>query len=145
MQTGDMIIEKVLKKYRREQAFCIRREVFIKEQNIAPEEEYDEYDLIAMHYLATINDKPVGTVRFLIEDTQGRIGRMAVLKTYRRRGIGRALLNRVIKEARLHGLEKLYLHAQLASLEFYRSSGFIPYGKPFNEADIPHQAMEKWL
>lgn len=145
MQTRGKVIEKVVGKDRREEAFRIRREVFIVEQGIAPEEVYDKYDETAVHFLASIEAVPVGTTRLLIEGSQGRIGRMAVLKPYRGQGIGRALLEEVIKEARLREIIRLYLHAQAASIYFYRGSGFIPYGEPFLEAEIIHQAMEKRL
>ena len=118
---------------------AIRRKVFIEEQGIHESIELDGQDPQAHHYVAMIGSKPVGTARQLAD---GRIGRLAVLASHRRCGIGTALMRSVIADAQRLGVATVYLHAQTDSLEFYQTLGFAPVGEPFTEADKPHQAMQ---
>lgn len=118
---------------------AIRRKVFIDEQGIPESVELDGQDPRANHYVAMIGSKPVGTARQLGD---GRIGRLAVLASHRRRGIGTALMRTVIADAQRLGVANIYLHAQTDSLDFYQTLGFTPVGEPFTEAEKPHQAMQ---
>jgi len=118
---------------------AVRRAVFIEEQGVPEAEEWDGLDESAYHVLAvTGDDVPVGTGRLLLE---GRIGRMAVLKPWRRRGIGGAILELLVDLARKEGLQTVELHAQTHALRFYTAHGFTAYGKTFEEAGILHRAM----
>lgn len=121
---------------------AIRREVFIEEQGVDEALEWDGEDERAYHWLATQNGEPVGTVRMLRD---GHIGRMAVRKAYRSKGIGKDLLHRVIRHARLKNLREVWLHAQLSAVGFYQQFGFSPYGPEFMDANIRHQAMRLTL
>ena len=117
----------------------IRRRVFIIEQNVPKDEEWDGQDEKSWHFLATEkNDVPIGTARLL---PSGQIGRMAVLEEYRRRGVGRALLEQAIDKARHLGMQDLFLHAQLHALHFYETVGFSLEGEEFTEAGIAHRKM----
>jgi predicted GNAT family N-acyltransferase len=118
----------------------VRREVFVVEQGVPEEIEIDEHDHASIHFLARdAAGVPIGTARLLPE---GRIGRMAVLASWRRSGVGRALLSAAVETARARGDSRLYLHAQVHSISFYESLGFSVCGEEFDEADIPHREME---
>jgi predicted GNAT family N-acyltransferase len=120
----------------------IRRRVFIEEQAVPAELEWDEFDATATHFLATINDKSIACARL---KSDGQIGRMAVLADYRNRGIGDKLLQTVLQVATEQQLKEVYLHAQVAAIPFYERKGFIASGEIFHEANIPHREMRKNL
>ncbi|MYD45151.1 MAG: GNAT family N-acetyltransferase [Gammaproteobacteria bacterium] len=116
----------------------VRLEVFVQEQEVPQELELDGLDATAVHFIALVDDKPVGTARLL---PSGQIGRMAVLIPYRNQGIGGELLRATVARALELGYSPVYLHAQLSAADFYLRHGFQPYGDTFEEADIVHQAM----
>lgn len=121
----------------------IRRIVFIVEQKVPREEEWDGQDEDSWHWLATdANDAPIGTAR-LLQD--GQIGRMAVLSEYRKHGIGAALLEAAVEKARHLGMPSVFLNAQAHALGFYERCGFIAEGDEFMEAGIPHRRMTQVL
>ena len=120
----------------------VRRTVFIEEQNVPEELEWDEFDESSAHFLVTIKDQAIACAR-LKDD--GQIGRMAVLAEYRNRGIGYQLLQYVIQYAAKNEFKKLYLHAQLDAIAFYEKQGFVPESDIFYEANIPHREMLKNL
>ena len=122
-------------------AFAIRMRVFVKEQGVPAEMELDRDDKRAIHFLATVVKKPVGTARLVIRHGNAKIGRMAVLKSWRRRGVGTTLLQRAVAAARTLGAREIYLHAQVPVIGFYETMGFRPVGLVFDEAGIPHQKM----
>jgi predicted GNAT family N-acyltransferase len=123
------------------QALAIRIRVFVREQRVPAEIELDRDDQEAMHFLATQSGKAVGTARLVIKHGAAKIGRMAVLKSYRRQGIGAALLKRALVAARRLRAGKIYLHAQVAVVGFYEKMGFHAVGKVFDEAGIGHRKM----
>ena len=129
-----------------EEALEVRREVFIKEQGISPEEEYDGYDKEALHMVVRDREKVIGTarVRFL-SDRQAKIERMAILKSFRRRGIGSRILSFLNEQIGKKQVDELVLHAQHSVMAFYKSCGFKETGSPFLEAGIKHIKMKKWL
>jgi len=118
----------------------IRRRVFIEEQNVPEDMEWDEHDNSATHFLVTHEDKVIACARL---KTDGQIGRMAVLAEYRNKGIGSKLLQFVLLTARQQNLKNIYLHAQVSALSFYKKHGFTTCGHVFYEANIPHQEMSK--
>jgi len=124
-----------------ERAFSIRVRVFVREQGVPREIELDSEDRRAIHYLAFIGDRAVGTTRVLIQRGEAKIGRMAVLKSYRSRGIGRALLRRAVSLARKNDVKAIFLHAQVPVIGFYKKMGFRCVGRTFTEAGIPHRKM----
>ena len=116
----------------------IRRAVFINEQQVPENMEWDNEDETAYHCLAYVDDQAVGTGRI---QRNGHLGRMAVLKAFRKQGIGSKILRFLIEYHQLKSEETIVIHAQSHALAFYQSSGFIKYGDEFMEAGIPHFTM----
>ena len=119
----------------------IRHTVFILEQHIPENVVYDEKDDSCHHYLVYVDEQPAGTARLATDGTKGQLGRMAVLKEYRRQGVGRDLVRHIITHARSINLSKIFLHAQASARTFYLAMGFVEEGRPFIEAGIVHQGM----
>jgi predicted GNAT family N-acyltransferase len=117
----------------------IRFAVFVEEQRVPREIELDEHDAASVHAVAFEDGKPVATGRLLPD---GHIGRMAVLREWRNRGIGGALLIELIDQARRLGHPLVELSAQVHALAFYRAHGFVEEGEEYLEAGIRHQAMK---
>lgn len=119
----------------------VRLAVFVHEQGVPLELEQDDDDEHAIHVLAeTLQGEPIGTGRLL---SNGHIGRMAVLRDYRGQGVGSAILQRLIAQARSRlGLRQVFLYAQIHALPFYARHGFIAEGEVFNDAGIPHRKMQ---
>ena len=118
----------------------VRRAVFIEEQNVPESVEIDGRDPDHIHILAS--DKkglPVGTARM---DRKGKIGRMAVLHDYRRRGIGRKMIQALMNYGRKNKITDFHLSAQITAIGFYKKMGFEPFGKEFIEAGITHINMK---
>ena len=124
-----------------QRAFSIRLRVFVREQGVPEEIELDEDDRKATHFLASIDGKPVGTARLVVTNQKAKIGRMAVLKTYRGRGVGKALLKRALELARKRRAKLIYLNAQVPVVGFYEKMGFRCAGRVFMEAGILHRKM----
>jgi predicted GNAT family N-acyltransferase len=123
----------------REHAQALRIEVFVVEQGVPMELEWDEGDDVATHAVAyDAEGQPMATGRLLPD---GHIGRMAVRKSARGRGIGAAVLQALLAEAKRLGYGRLVLHAQTHALDFYRRHGFVTEGDEFMEAGIPHRLM----
>jgi len=125
-----------------QEAQRIRFSVFVVEQRVPADLEMDENDAASLHALAYGDGQAIGTGRLLPD---GHIGRMAVLKDWRGRGAGRAMLRRLIEAARQRGHREVALSAQVHALEFYRAEGFEPDGPVYEEAGIPHQSMRRKL
>ena len=120
---------------------AIRAKVFVEEQGVPVELEWDGLDEHAYHVLAFAADgTPIGTGR-LLQDTH--IGRMAVLKEWRRRGVGSAMLDVLLVAANKMGYGEVELNAQTRVLNFYLRKGFAPHGEEFMDAGIPHIAMTR--
>ncbi|MFA0927509.1 GNAT family N-acetyltransferase [Pseudomonas syringae pv. tagetis] len=116
----------------------IRDSVFIAEQSVPPELEWDAEDAGAVHFLAYEGEYAVGTARLLPD---GEIGRLSVLKDWRGLKVGEALLRAVIHEAEQRGLKPLKLSAQVQAVEFYQRFGFLVISDEFLEAGLPHVDM----
>jgi predicted GNAT family N-acyltransferase len=121
----------------------LRFAIFVGEQNVPAGIELDDMDAKCMHAVAfDVDGKPIGTGRLLPD---GHIGRMAVIKEWRRRGIGAEILTALIEEARKRGHAQAIVSAQLQAAEFYREHGFLAEGKVYPDAGILHQKMVKKL
>ena len=132
-----------------EKAFGLRKEVFVKEQNVSEADEYDEFDSTANHFLA-LDDKgnALGTARWRTTEKGIKLERFAVKKDYRSKGVGSMLLESVLEDivqskeaADLH----IYLHAQISALPLYEKFGFKKEGDKFEECGIKHYKMTKSL
>jgi predicted GNAT family N-acyltransferase len=121
---------------------AIREQVFIREQAVPPALEWDGLDPHCVHVIAECDGQAVGTGRLLPD---GHIGRMAVLREWRRRGVGAALMTRLIDLARARGFQLLALNAQTHAIAFYQRFGFVCEGPEFEDAGIPHVRMIRAL
>ena len=120
----------------------IREQVFVIEQSVPHEMEWDEFDSVSRHVLAEAGGRTIGTGRLLPD---GHIGRMAVLPEWREHGVGSALLRTLLDLARAAGHERAILNAQVQAMPFYRRFGFVADGAEYLEAGIPHVAMSRRL
>ncbi len=128
------------KKDRRE-IVKIRKTVFVKEQNVPEELDFDGLDENCSHVLAFVESQiPIGTARMLPD---GHIGRVAVLKKWRGLGVGKSLVKKLMEKAARLGLLEVYLNSQESAIGFYEKIGFRKKGKLFYEAGIPHLQMRK--
>jgi predicted GNAT family N-acyltransferase len=136
--------------------FAVRKEVFVAEQGVPEDIEYDAYDAVAVHVLAVREDgTPLGTGRLLHGEaaaakvdgdlTVGSLGRLAVAREARGLGVGVALVRAIEDAARARGLAAVDLHAQTHALGFYERLGYAAYGPEYPEAGIPHRAMRRAL
>ncbi|MEU1347011.1 GNAT family N-acetyltransferase [Streptomyces sp. NPDC005786] len=134
--------------------FQVRKTVFVGEQNVPEEIEYDAYDADAVHVIAVAADgTALGTGRLLSgpaaaaktggDPTVGSLGRLAVTKEARGLGVGAALVRAIEDAARGLGLAAVDLHAQTHALGFYERLGYVAYGPEFPDAGIPHRAMRR--
>ncbi len=122
---------------------AVREPVFVQEQQVPIELEWDELDPLCVHVIARdAAGKPIGTGRLTPEH---KIGRMAVLPEWRGRGVGDALLLALIEEAAQRRWPELRLHSQASAVGFYVKHGFVPYGDRFMEAGIEHQSMRRQI
>jgi predicted GNAT family N-acyltransferase len=115
--------------------------VFVREQGVPAEIELDRDDGKAIHFLALISGNAVGTARVVLRRGGAKIGRMAVLKSYRGKGVGTKLLQWAIEAAKRKRARGIYLHAQVSVIGFYEAAGFRAVGPVFDEAGIPHRKM----
>jgi predicted GNAT family N-acyltransferase len=120
----------------------IRNSVFSCDQGIDPELDFDCNDSEAVHAIAFVDGKAVGTGR-LLDD--GHIGRVAVLARYRGTGVGSAIIECLVAVAARNGYPRVYLGAQKQACKFYTKRGFTPYGDVYTEVNIEHLLMEKIL
>ena len=125
----------------KQQLMLVRHQVFVQEQQVPIELESDSYDQSSWYVLAeTSNAEPVACARL---QKNGKVTRIAVLKNWRRQGIARSMLGRLIEIAVQHQVDTLYLHAQLSAIPLYREFGFIQSGEQFEEAGIAHVKMTR--
>ena len=116
----------------------IRDRVFIQEQAVPRHIEVDGKDSECIHFLIFNESVPIGTARIKMD---GKIERVSILKNHRRKGLGYQLMKFIINNAQEKGLERIYLHSQMDSIEFYKSLKFIQKGEAFKEAGIDHVLM----
>lgn len=117
----------------------IRKQVFIIEQNIPEEEEWDDQDMISDHFVVYDQDQPIATARLLQNNS---VGRVAVLKAYRGQGIGRMIMLEIIRQAHQQDLKFLHLSSQVHAISFYEKLGFSIQGDAYDECGIPHIKMQ---
>lgn len=125
------------------EALPLRMRVFVQEQGVPEEMELDEFDPLCRHALVRSADGTAIATGRLLPD--GRIGRMAVDAGWRGRGLGGAVLEALVAEARRCGLRSVRLHGQLQALPFYSRHGFVAEGEVFDEVGIAHRLMCRTL
>ena len=141
LSNPDFFVRAVTGKNAYAELSAIRSIVFMTEQNVPPELEWDGLDESCQHVLAVDGEgNAIGTGRLLRD---GHIGRMAVLKEWRNKGVGTALLHCLLKLAQQHNLTQLTLNAQVHAQKFYSKFGFEVVGGVFDDAGIPHVKMVK--
>jgi hypothetical protein len=117
----------------------IRNAVFTQEQNIDHKIDFDGQDITAIHVLVQKGSNYIATGRML---SDGHIGRIAVLKEFRGKGIGSKVVIALIEKAKCLGISRVYLGSQLHATDFYLKLDFLPYGEQYVEANIEHISME---
>lgn len=149
--SGGFVVREVVDPADREACFAVRKEVFVVEQRVPEDIEYDAHDADAVHVLAVAEDgRPLGTGRLLrgtVPDapSTGSLGRLAVTRAARGLGVGAALVRAIEEVARGRGLTAVDLHAQTHALGFYERLGYEAYGPEFPDAGIPHRTMRRAL
>ena len=118
---------------------AIRTPVFVEEQAVAPDFEWDELDASALHILALLDNQPIACLRII---DYCKIGRMAVLKEWRGMGLGTALLLEAVKICKTHGSKSIQLSAQTHAIGFYQQAGFKVTSNEYCDVHIPHVDMQ---
>jgi predicted GNAT family N-acyltransferase/ADP-ribose pyrophosphatase YjhB (NUDIX family) len=124
-------------------ASAVRREVFVEEMGVPEALDFDGTDDDSRHLVVSIDGRPAGTGR--VRPIESRIGRVAVRREHRGRGLGREIVARLVRETIRLGLPEVCLHAQEHAVGFYEALGFTAEGERFFEADIPHRFMRRAL
>jgi len=138
-------IEKVSAEEDLKSVFSIRQKVFVIEQEVPPEKEYDEFEETSNHFLAKLNEEPVGAARWRVTDNGIKLERFAVLKEARGKGVGHSLVQVVLDDINSTPdttKKTKYLHAQLSAVSLYSKFNFEKVGDMFEECHILHYKME---
>lgn len=121
---------------------ALRRIVFIEEQGVSEADERDDLDGQAVHLLAWVDGRAVGSARLLTTGHSGKIGRVCVLADQRGSGLGAALIGAAVEEfRRMPGIEVVKLGAQTHAIAFYEKLGFVAFGPEYDDAGIAHRDM----
>jgi predicted GNAT family N-acyltransferase len=126
-----------------EKAFAIRQAVFVDEQGVSLEEEFDEYEELADHLLVCTGGQAVGTGRIRFVEKKAKLERICILDTHRKEGIGALIIKELETIALKQGYKHFTLHAQTHAKGFYEKLGYSSYSDMFMEEGIPHIIMEK--
>jgi predicted GNAT family N-acyltransferase len=129
-------------------AFQIRKEVFVKEQGVPLEDEFDKFDKqngLCEHILVQYKDQPVGTGRIRFVDGVGKLERICILEPYRKFGLGKIIIHELEKIAEEQGVSQVKLHGQTQAEGFYLKLGYQTSSDVFMEDGIPHIIMRKEL
>jgi len=124
-------------------AYYVRKTVFVEEQNVPVEEELDEHEGSATHFVLYEGANPIGAGRFRVLDGIGKVERICVLMDYRGTGAGNVVMNAIEQHAKGLGLSSLKLNAQTQAIPFYSKLGYEVVSEEFLDAGIPHKTMKK--
>lgn len=119
--------------------YPIRKTVFLDEQGFAYDK--DDIDKISRHVIVYVNNKPVGTARFFKDGDNYHVGRVAVLKEYRNKNIGKEIMAQIVNEIKKEGHYKIILSSQMHAIPFYSKCGFIRTYKTHLDEDALHEWM----
>ena len=124
-------------------AFFVREQVFVNEQKVPKDHEFDEWDEKAIHAVAyDEQDQPVATGRLILDDDFNfLLGRIAVLKAYRKQKYGDFIVRLLLDQAFQCAASEVFIHAQVAAVPFYETIGFHSFGEPYMEENIAHISM----
>jgi predicted GNAT family N-acyltransferase len=123
---------------------ALRREVFIHEQHVPPEEEFDAYDLTATHVVVVLDGNVVGALRIVFLPGHAKFGRVVVAASARGKGIASKMMRFAMDYAAGRGETRFYLTAQTDKLALYEKLGFVAYGEEFQDGGMPHLAMKTY-
>ncbi|MDQ8726235.1 GNAT family N-acetyltransferase [Bradyrhizobium sp. LHD-71] len=126
------------------EALALRHEVFVLEQGVPVEEEIDEDDATATHFVAIYEGEIVGTLRVVFRPEHAKIGRVVVRRERRELGIARRMMIFAMEYCKALGVNRFYLTAQVDKLGLYEKLGFVTFGPQFLDAGIPHLAMKTY-
>lgn len=127
-----------------QQAFEVRRQVFVREQSISEDLVFDGHDRESLHIVAKDGQRVIGSARVqFLTDKQAKLERMAILRHYRRKGVGKGMLLFLDTVWKDKQVQQVIIHAQLEVVPFYKLYGFDEFGLPFQEAGIKHIKMCK--
>ncbi len=140
MSTKDQVsIQIIISETDMRESLKIRQEVFVIEQQVAPEIEYDEFEKTSTHVLAQFGNKAVGTARWRKTEQGYKLERFAVPLAERGKGLGAALVTFILDQ--INDKSYVYLNSQVSAIDFYAKLGFRAEGEIFYEANIPHRKM----
>jgi predicted GNAT family N-acyltransferase len=128
-----------------EDAYSVRKTVFVDEQDVPLDEEIDAYEDEAEHFVMYHEGSPIAAGRFSLVDGYGKVERICVLQEARKTGAGKAIMNAIEKYAREKDIHKLKLNAQTHAIPFYAGLGYEIVSEEFMDAGIPHKTMVKEL
>lgn len=136
-----IVVREITTREEMEDVYQIRDEIFVHEQSLTNDARFDPDDRRSIHFLAYIDDKPVGTGRLTILSREAQVAWVAVRETFRKHGVGKAVMIAILERARDEEADYVVLNAQSHALEFYRGLGFDTLGGEFRMSGIPHQVM----
>jgi predicted GNAT family N-acyltransferase len=125
-------------------AMALRRQVFVLEQKVPVDEEFDAHDFTATHVVALSNGDLAGCLRMLFLPEHAKIGRVGVAPLFRGQGIATAMMRYAMDLAGTHGETRFYLAAQADKLALYEKLGFTAFGDLFSDGGMPHYAMKTY-
>ena len=131
-----------------EACFAIRKAIFVEEQGVPAEDEFDQYDALhteARHILVHVDGEPAASARLRVVEQTAKLERICVMMEYRKHGLGRVLIDKLEQMSLDQGLTKAKLHAQVQASGFYERLGYAPASDVFLEDGIPHLLMTKTL
>jgi len=142
---NNLEIKKVNNKDDLEKVIDIRKKVFIKEQKVPLDIEIDGLDQEAEHFIAYLDDEPIGCARIRASNRIAKLERIAIIKKYRGKGFGKKLTKFLINYCRKKNFNEIFLHSQSNTTDFYEKIGFKCRGEAFFEAGIEHMEMYLYI